>query len=195
MRNATLLPALLTLVLTAGAMPARAEAPAGFSASVSYASGNQSLRELTGSTAGYALDGAWDSSGATVPVRFGVGLSRFGSVSHPVTNADGDTPSVDGPGLTTGQLYASFRTQPGKDFRLYFGLSANRHRLSSDLAGQGSGQYVKGTKLGTRVDLEYAATSAISLVGTFQWVEVGPAASGHAMISPSWFQFGARWTF
>jgi hypothetical protein len=195
MRIPTLLPALLTAVLAAGALPALAETPSAFSASLSYASGNQSLREFTGSTAGYALDGAWDSSGATVPVRFGVALARFGSGSHSVTNADGDTLTIDGPDFTTGQIYASFRTEPARDFRLYFGLSANRHRLSSDMAGQGSGQYVKGTKLGARVDLEYALTTRACLVGTFQWVEVGPSAAGHAMVAPSWFQFGARWTF
>lgn len=189
------------LALAAGCLPLAAQETGSFSASLNLASGTAALKEVTGASTGFALDGAWDSPAQSLPFRVGLSVSKFSDGSHsrglgPDANGDPQADlSLKGPALTTYQAYGAMRFDLAKDLRLYAGLSANRHHLASDLLGQGGGQYVKGVKLGTRADLEYQATPRLSVVGAFQWVELGPGPSGGQFLNPSWFQAGIRYAF
>ncbi|WLT31614.1 hypothetical protein [Geothrix sp. PMB-07] len=189
------------LALTAGCLPIFAQEAGAFSASLNLANGTAALKEVTGASTGFTLDGAWDSPAQALPFRVGLSVSTFSDGTHTRglgLDANGD-PQADltlkGPALTTYQAYGAMRFDLAKDLRLYFGLSANRHHLASDLLDQGGGQYVRGTKIGTRADLEYRATPHLSVVGAFQWVELGPGPSGSQFLNPSWFQAGIRYAF
>jgi len=189
------------LVLAAGSLSLSAQETGAFSASLAVANGTAALKEVTGASTGFSLDGAWESSAEALPFRVGLSVSTFSVGSHSRRlgldgNGDPQTDlTLKGPGLTTYQLYGALRFNLTTDLRLYLGLSANRHHLSSDLLGQGGGQFVQGTKLGTRADLEYRATPHLSVVGAFQWVELGPGPSGNQFLNPSWFQAGVRYAF
>jgi hypothetical protein len=191
----------LLLILAAGLLPVAAQDAGGFSGALNLANGTAAMKQLTGARNGFSLDGAWDSSSQGLPFRVGLSYSNFTEATHtrsPGLDADGNVQpdvTLKGPGLTTFQVYGSMRFELTENMRMYFGLSANRHRLSSDLLGQGGPQYVKGTKLGTRVDLEYKITPQWAAVGGFQWVESGNSPSGNSLINPSWFQAGVRYTF
>lgn len=191
----------LLLTLAAGGLSLTAQEAGAFSASLSLANGTAALKEVTGSTTGFSLEGAWDSPAQALPFRVGLSASKFSDGSHtrglgPDANGDPQPAlALKGPALTTYQVYGAMRFDLAKAVRLYFGLSANRHHLASDLRGQGGGQYVQGTKLGTRADLEYQATAHLSVVGAFQWVELGPGPSGNQFLNPSWFQAGVRYSF
>jgi|GEM_PF-5537689 len=190
---------LMTLALAAGLLPLAAQEPAGFSAAASVANGTSSLQVLTGGRLGFSLEGAWDVPSEYAPVRLSLSYTSFAAKTHPVDSLDVDgnvvTADGSGPGLTTLQLAALFRSQLSPKVTAYFGLTANKHRLSADMAGQGASMSVPGTKLGLRADVDYQLSKAIALTAGFQWVEVGLAASLTSSHQPSWFQLGARYRF
>ncbi|GLH73122.1 hypothetical protein GETHLI_16240 [Geothrix limicola] len=191
----------LVLILAAGLLPVAAQEAGAFSAALSLAQGTDAMKALTGSANGFALDGAWDSPSQGLPFRVGLSAAHFSDATHTRSlglDANGDPQtnlSLKGPALTTFQAYAALRVELATDLNLYLGLSANRHHLSSDLVGQGGSQYVVGTKLGTRVDLEYRVAPRWAALGSFQWVELGQGPSGNQFLNPSWFQLGVRHTF
>lgn len=188
----------VTLTLLAALLPALAEDPGRFSVAGSLALGTDSMKDLTGSTLGGALEAAWDAPASVGPLRLGLSLSRFGTGSHAVGFLDGDTRqqrTLNGPSLFTRQAYIAARSQVTADVDLHLGVSLNWHRLGSGYPEADGQRAEAGTKLGLRAGLGYRLTSQLTLEGTFQWLEVARSPDRSHLHAPSWFQVGARWSF
>ncbi len=175
--------------LLAGTSLAAQETQKTWTAGASLTSALDGLKEVTHNTTGFVVDFGYNGhlGNSTVPFRASLGYQYFPGSDHLGVKQS----------LTSFQLAGDiFIASAWTDLQFITGLSINKYRVKSEVAGLGSStDNVKGPKFGARLGLEYRFTPAWSGQLLVQMTELGTDATNTTGINPSWIQAGAKFHF